>query len=87
MPLSEFTLLLYESLVIAFCFIFLKKYLTNSELFIGDRRFCDLKQTPQRKGFRDHRHDQSIWSIICKMNKVTILTHDKNPIYQSHYRE
>ena len=41
----------------------------------------------QHDKFRDHRHDQSIWSILCKLNNVNILTHDKNPIHQTHYRE
>ena len=59
---------------------------TNSEYFIGDNRFCDLKKDTL-SGFRDHRHDQSIWSILCKINNVTICNHNNNPIYQSHYRE
>lgn len=59
----------------------------NPELFIGDPRFTNkLTSKEQFKGFKDHRHDQSIWSILCKLYNVTILQHDKNPIYQSHIR-
>ena len=60
---------------------------TNPEIFIGDYRFCKLERMNQCKDFKDHRHDQSVWSILCKLYGVTILTHDKNPIYQSHCRE
>lgn len=60
---------------------------TNPEYFCGDDRFCDLKKDKQMPGFRDHRHDQSIWSILCKINNVTICNHNNNPIYQSHRRE
>ena len=60
---------------------------TNPEIFIGDYRFCKLEKMNQINCFKDHRHDQSVWSILCKLNGVTILTHDKNPMYQSHARE
>ena len=60
---------------------------THPEYFIGDYRFCDLIRETQIPGYRDHRHDQSIWSILCKLNNVTVYNHDKNPIYQSHKRE
>ncbi len=55
-------------------------------LFIGDNRVFKLKNQ-NMKGFRDHRHDQSIWSILCKLNKCNIINHYLNPIYQTHYRE
>ena len=64
-----------------------KLTITNPEFFIGDYRFCNLEKINQSKGFRDHRHDQSVWSILCKLNNVNILDHKFNPIYQSHYRE
>ena len=60
---------------------------TNPEFFIGDKRFCKFDKTVQFEGFRDHRHDQSVWSILCKLNNVNILKHNLNPIYQSHIRE
>lgn len=60
---------------------------SNPEYFIGDRRYCNLEKKIQISGFRDHRHDQSIWSILCKLYKVNILKHNVNPIYQTHYRE
>lgn len=54
----------------------------------GDRRVShQLKGYKERQGFRDHRHDQSIWSILCKLHGVNILTHDMNPIHQCHKRE
>lgn len=59
----------------------------NPELFVGDLRvFSNTKRT-QMNGFRDHRHDQSIWSVHTKLNKVTVLGHNKNPMMQTHYRE
>jgi hypothetical protein len=61
--------------------------LSNPEYFIGDSRFCNLEKKNQIPGYRDHRHDQSIWSILCKIHKVNILQHNVNPIYQTHYRE
>ena len=61
--------------------------ISNPEYFIGDYRFCNLEKKKQISGFRDHRHDQSIWSILCKLHKVNILEHNINPIYQTHYRE
>ena len=60
---------------------------TNPELFIGDRRFCNLNKKTQIHGFKDHRHDQSIWSILCKIHGVNILQHNLNPIQQFHFRE
>ena len=58
------------------------------EYFCGDPRvFPILKLIKQRSGYIDHRHDQSIWSILCKIRNVNILTHDKNPIHQTHFRE
>mgnify|MGYP004188382853 FL=1 len=60
---------------------------TNPEFFIGDNRFCKFDKMVQFKGFRDHRHDQSVWSILCKLNNVNILKHDLNPIHQSHIRQ
>ena len=63
-----------------------KLIVTNPELFVGDVRvFPDTKRT-QMAGFRDHRQDQSIWSVIVKLNNVNILKHDKNPMQQTHYR-
>ena len=61
--------------------------LTNPEIFIGDYRYCKMERMNQCPDFKDHRHDQSVWSILCKLYGVTILTHDKNPMYQSHARE
>lgn len=60
---------------------------SNVELFVGDKRFCSLKQQQQMNGFRDHRHDQSIWSVLCKLYNVDILFHNDNPIHQTHRRE
>ncbi|ADO67379.1 hypothetical protein crov345 [Cafeteria roenbergensis virus] len=59
---------------------------SNPELFIGDSRVYKHKHSPELIGYRDHRHDQSIWSIISKLNNVTIFNHNSNPIYQSHKR-
>lgn len=57
------------------------------ELFSGDPRFyTSIYNFPNINGFIDHRHDQSVWSILCKLNNVNVLTHDKNPIHQTHYR-
>jgi len=69
----------------------IKKWLDTAinfpELFIGDYRFAkNLEKVKQFDGFRDHRHDQSVWSVLCKIHNVTIVKHDKNPIYQTHYR-
>ena len=61
--------------------------ITHPEFFIGDERFCKLEKMDQFPGFKDHRHDQSVWSILCKLNKVNILSHNLNPMYQSHFRE
>lgn len=56
--------------------------------FIGDIRIHpEYKKEKQFDGFRDHRHDQSVWSILCKINKVNILQHHMNPIYQTRRRE
>lgn len=62
--------------------------LTNPELFVGDMRFIKDKayQVNRFDGFKDHRHDQSLWSILCKLHEITILPHNKNPFYQSHIR-
>tara|TARA_B100001287_G_C22579594_1_gene480302 strand:+ start:28 stop:777 length:750 start_codon:yes stop_codon:yes gene_type:complete len=60
---------------------------TNPEFFIGDYRFCNLKRKSQISGYKDHRHDQSIWSILCKIHRVNVLQHNSNPIHQTHYRE
>ena len=60
---------------------------THPEYFIGDYRFCDLIRDTQIPGFIDHRHDQSIWSILCKIYNVNVCTQDKNPMRQSHKRE
>lgn len=60
--------------------------ITNPELFVGDVRVFPNTKRNQMNGFRDHRQDQSIWSIITKMNNVTILKHDSNPMQQTHYR-
>lgn len=66
-----------------------EKAINNPELFVGDNRFIinKIDTNNQHDKFRDHRHDQSIWSILCKLNNVNIFTHDKNPIHQTHYRE
>ncbi len=64
-----------------------KKAVTTPSLFVGDRRIFKPNQTKQMDGFRDHRHDQSVWSIICKLNGVTVLPHNKNPMKQTHIRE
>ena len=61
--------------------------LTNPEFFAGDRRYCKFEKVNQFQGFRQHRHDQSVWSILCKLNKVNILKNNLNPINQTHYRE
>ena len=60
---------------------------TNPELFVGDLRVFPKTKRTQMNGFRDHRQDQSIWSVHAKLNNVTILNHNKNPIMQTHYRE
>ena len=63
--------------------------LFHPELCIGDRRICPILREswpPGKEGFKDHRHDQSIWSILCKLNNVIIFNHNRNPIYQSHLR-
>jgi hypothetical protein len=62
--------------------------LTQPELFVGDMRFIKNKEYTVKHfdGFKDHRHDQSIWSILCKLHKVSILPHSDNPIFQSHKR-
>ncbi len=31
-------------------------------------------RTPNIEGFIEHRHDQAIWSILCKLNKVKTLS-------------
>ena len=62
--------------------------ISNQELYIGDKRFCrKINTESQYPEFKAHRHDQSVWSILCKLNKVNILTHDKNPMTQCHRRE
>tara|TARA_Y100000389_G_scaffold205097_1_gene263098 strand:+ start:16584 stop:17351 length:768 start_codon:yes stop_codon:yes gene_type:complete len=62
--------------------------LSNPELFIGDRRFSRIiNNEAQYPEFKAHRHDQSVWSILCKLNNVNILTHNKNPMKQCHQRE
>lgn len=62
--------------------------LENPEYFVGDKRVHDkYKKEVQFKGFRDHRHDQSVWSVLCKLNNVNILQHNLNPIYQTRKRE
>lgn len=58
-----------------------------TELFVCDKRVYPKFNTKLLPGFRDHRHDQSIWSVLVKMNDCTILNHNKNPMCQSHYRE
>ena len=62
--------------------------INNPELFVGDIRFIKDKKYKLHHfdGFKDHRHDQSIWSIICKLNKISILSHSINPFFQSHKR-
>lgn len=61
--------------------------LENPELFVGDIRvFSKYASVKQMKGFRDHRHDQSVWSVLTKLRKVNILQHDINPIFQTHIR-
>ena len=58
--------------------------LENPEFFVGDSRIhSKYKNEKQFPGFRDHRHDQSVWSLLCKINKVNILQHNMNPIYQT----
>jgi hypothetical protein len=59
------------------------------QLFTGDPRVHNIlkNQGPQMKGFRDHRHDQSVWSVLCKIHKVNILKHNINPVIQTHYRQ
>tara|TARA_B100000900_G_C20569780_1_gene712761 strand:- start:259 stop:1185 length:927 start_codon:yes stop_codon:yes gene_type:complete len=59
---------------------------SNPELFVGDLRIFPNTKRNQMPGFRDHRQDQSIWSVIVKLNNVNILKHDKNPMHQTHYR-
>lgn len=62
--------------------------ISNSELFIGDRRFSKIINTEaQYPEFKAHRPDQSVWSILCKLNKINILSHDNNPMIQCHMRE
>lgn len=57
------------------------------ELIVCDRRVYPNTNTKLLPGFRDHRHDQSIWSVLVKMNDCNILDHNKNPVCQTHYRE
>lgn len=59
----------------------------NPELFVCDRRIYPNYKTKTLEGFKDHRHDQAIWSVLVKMYDCNILTHDTNPIHQTHYRE
>lgn len=62
--------------------------ISNSELYIGDKRFSkNIKIEPQYPEFKAHRHDQSVWSILCKLNNINVLSHDKNPMRQCHMRE
>ena len=61
--------------------------LNNPELFVGDLRVFPNTKRTQMNGFRDHRQDQSIWSVHTKLNKVTVLGHNKNPMMQTHYRQ
>lgn len=59
----------------------------HTELFVGDMRVLPRnKEDKEMPGFRDHRHDQAVWSVLCKLNNVNVLQHDMNPIYQTHYR-
>ena len=37
----------------------------------------DTQMLPRNLGFRDHRHDQSIWSILNKKNKTHIIVGDE----------
>lgn len=61
--------------------------LENPELFIADIRVLSkYTGVKQMNGFRDHRHDQSVWSVISKLRNVNILQHDINPIFQTHIR-
>jgi hypothetical protein len=66
---------------------FYETVLNYPELVICDRRVYPKFHTKLMDGFIDHRHDQSIWSVLVKINDCTILTHNKNPIYQTHCRE
>lgn len=62
--------------------------ISNPEFYIGDRRFSTkVKAEAQYPEYKAHRHDQSVWSILCKLNKINILTHDNNPMIQCHKRE
>lgn len=56
------------------------------KLFIGDPRYVSGLENKNHTLFRDHRHDQSIWSVLCKLNNVTIVQHTMNPITQTHCR-
>lgn len=59
----------------------------HTELFVGDIRVLPRdNDVHQMQGFRDHRHDQAVWSVLCKLNNVNVLQHDMNPIYQTHLR-
>ena len=55
-------------------------------LFVADPRvFKDVKSSGQ-EGFKQHRHDQSVWSVIAKLNNITVFNHNRNPCKQTHHR-
>ena len=60
---------------------------THPHLFVCDGRVYPKITNKTMPGFRAHRHDQSVWSVLMKINKCNILTHDKNPMHQCHCRE
>jgi len=33
-----------------------------------------------KTNFAENRHDQSIWSVLCKLNNVNVISNDKSPI-------
>jgi hypothetical protein len=33
----------------------------------------DTLSVPQEDGFMEHRHDQSVWSLMCKLNNITCM--------------
>lgn len=67
--------------------IFYETALKHPELFVCDQRVFPNFNTKTLNGFKDHRHDQSIWSVLMKIYKCNVLDHNKNPMRQTHYRE
>jgi hypothetical protein len=63
-----------------------KTAVEKPNLFVADPRVFKDMESSGMEGFRQHRHDQSVWSIIVKLHNVTIFNHNRNPCRQSHHR-